>query len=259
MQKANSNAVDHRALLKLVISARRDSSLSRREFFSHLRNKHWPLLREHPDVLSLIEGYVQNHTVLQDEQSGLAAPYRVAADRDSVIELWFDGFEGLRRLMAAPNYLKSVRPDEAVFNDLASNIVLPSEELVLFAAVGGGRCKRFDFLKRASGANSHAFRTILYAHDEELALDPSYTALVDMHIQNLVVSGDVDRGFGETSFDAVRELRAPSFAVLSFIADRFRSAELDTVIDADCSFSVWATEFPMHVGCSKAARERFAR
>jgi hypothetical protein len=139
-----------------------------------------------------LSGYVQNHTVPPEQGFELAAPYTIATERDSVIELKFDGIAGIERLLAIPSYQQHVRPDEASFNDLPHNI------MVLTEAAG-----------------------IFHAH---------------------VVGPANDDGFGKGSFDYVRELWAISFDALSAVASR---SFLESA-DGEKSFSVFATEFPMH-------------
>lgn len=78
-------------MLKMIITCRRNPAMSRPEFFDHLRNVHWPLIQQYPDVLAAVPGYVQNHSVLPEPGFELSAPYRIAAERDSVIELKFEG------------------------------------------------------------------------------------------------------------------------------------------------------------------------
>jgi hypothetical protein len=52
----------------------------------------------------------------------------------------------------------------------------------------------------------------------------------------------MNAGFGEGAFDAVREVWATSFAALSLVANRSAA----DYADPETSFSVFATEFPMH-------------
>jgi hypothetical protein len=65
---------------------------------------------------------------------------------------------------------------------------------------------------------------------------------VDRHADNIVATAEMNAGFGEGAFDAVREVWATSFAALSHVADRSAA----DYADPEKSFSVFATEFPMH-------------
>ncbi len=56
-----------RSVLKMIITCRRNPTMSRPEFFHHLRNIHWPLIQRYPDVLAAVPGYVQNHSVLPEQ------------------------------------------------------------------------------------------------------------------------------------------------------------------------------------------------
>ena len=86
------------------------------------------------------------------------------------------------------------------------------------------------------------FHAKLASHSQALALDPIYTAHVDRHVDNVVATAEMNAGFGEGAFDAVREVWATSFAALSLVANRSAA----DYADPETSFSVFAIEFPMH-------------
>jgi len=115
-------------------------------------------------------------------------------------------------------------------------------EQTVFRAPQAGRCKRFDFLRRSSAMDASTFLAKLGNHSQALALDPAYTAHIDRHVDNIVATAEMDAGFGEGAFDSVREVWATSFAALSLVADRSAA----DYADPERSFSVFATEFPMH-------------
>jgi EthD domain len=229
-------------MLKMMITCRRNPSLSRRQFFHHLRHVHWPLIQRYPDVLDALPGYMQNHSVLPEAGFELSAPFKIATERDSVIALAFEGVEGIHRLLCAPDYQQHIRPDEARFNDLPHNIMVLTEASTAFRASSVGRCKRFDFIRRSPDTDAATFRAALEKHSRTLVLDPLYTAHIDRHVDNFVAAAAMDAGFGAGEFDVVREIWAASFAALSAMAGR---AALNCA-DAEGSFSVFATEFLMH-------------
>ena len=229
-------------MLKMMITCRRNPSMSRAQFFHHLRHVHWPLIQRYPDVADAVPGYVQNHTVLPEPGVELSAPFKLAVERDSVIELAFDGVAGIHRLLSVPAYMQHVRPDEARFNDLAHNIMVLANVSSVFRLPSVGRCKRFDFIRRSSAIDAATFRAKLDNHSQALALDPIYTAHVDRHVDNIVATAEMNAGFGEGAFDAVREVWATSFAALARVANRSAA----DYADPEKSFSVFATEFPIH-------------
>ena len=226
----------------MIITCRRNPAMSRAEFFHHLRHVHWPLIQRHPEVLAALPAYVQNHSVLPDRGFDLAAPHRVADERDSVIELWFDGMEGIDRLLSIPSYMQYVRPDEAAFNDLAHNIMLLTEATLVFRALSVGRCKRFDFIRRSAGTDAASFAAKVKDQARTLALDPLYAGHIDRHVENFPMASKDGSGFGEGAFDCVREVWASSFDALSATAPLAVIESADT----ESSFSVFATEFPIH-------------
>jgi hypothetical protein len=228
-------------VLKMIITCQRNPAMSRLEFFDHLRNVHWPLIERYPDVLVAVPGYVQNHSVLPEHDFAPLAPHKIAVERDSVIELEFDGIAAIERLLDIPSYQRHVRPDEARFNDLPHNIMVLTEASNVFRAPAVGRCKRFDFIRRAPETEASTFGAEIKRQSAALALDPMYTAHIDRHVDNTVVGPATDGGFGKGLFDCVREVWATSFDALSAVARRTRLEGAD----ANISLSVFATEFPM--------------
>ena len=123
-----------------------------------------------------------------------------------MIELWFDGMEGIDRLLSIPSYLQYVRPDEAAFNDLAHNIMLLTQATTVFRAPSIGRCKRFDFIRRSKGADADAFAVKVKDQARALALDPLYTGQIDRHVENFPVASKDGGGFGEGDSTRARGL-----------------------------------------------------
>ncbi len=149
---------------------------------------------------------------------------------------------GIHQLLSVPAYMQHIRPDEAHFNDLARNIMVLANPSTVFRAPLVGRCKRFDFIRRSPAMDASTFLAKLGNHSQALALDPIYAAHVDRHADNIVATAEMNAGFGEGAFDAVREVWATSFAALSHVANRSAA----DYADAEKSFSVFATEFPTH-------------
>lgn len=231
--------------MKMIICAKRNPALSRPEFFNHLRHVHWPLVRDNRAVAGAIDGYIQNHALGNSLLGADVAPCRIAADRDSVIELFFDGEAGLQRLLEVPEYLELVRPDEAYFNDLPRNIMVKTQVETVFQTRDLGRCKRFDFLVKADGWRVSEFKSAVREDSSKLCLDPAYTALIDRHDLNWnidLAEEVVEQGFGHGSFDCVRELCALS---MTNFTHSMAFARLAPWVDANRSFSVFATEFVM--------------
>lgn len=170
------------------------------------------------------------------------APFEIAIERDSVIELKFNGIDGIDRLLSAPSYVQYIRPDEARFNDLPNNIMVLTEASLIFQTSSVGRCKRFDFIRRASRTDAPAFHAEVKQQSQSLAIDPLYIAHVDRHTDNVVATTGLDGGFGDGGFDLVREVWATNFAALSAMASR---SALDCA-DREMSFSVFATEIPIY-------------
>lgn len=230
--------------MKMIICARRNPALTREQFFHHLRHIHWPMVRDFPSVAASLRGYVQNHAHGDASPTGVAAPCRVETGRDSVIELHFDSDAGVARLVGTPEYIEHVRPDEARFNDLSSNIMVKCREEIVFATGRPGRCKRFDFLAMNQATGSGDFRKTLQAHATRLSLDPVHTAIIDCYAHNWPIGSEEpgSQGFGSGAFDCVRTIWAHSVEGLVMASTLGEAAPM---IDYAKSFSVFATEFTM--------------
>ncbi|MEL0250750.1 MAG: EthD domain-containing protein [Novosphingobium sp.] len=234
----------------MIITARRNPAMSRRDFHHHLRHVHWPLIQSLPRVEQALGGYVQNHALGPDSPVEAEPAIPVATDRDSVIELFFDNEAALGHLAAIPEYLAQVRPDEAYFNDLPHNMMVQTAPEIVFTAARTGRCKRFDFLARAAGVDAQDFVERIRACGRDLALDPLYTGQIDRLVHN-IVGAKGGAGFGAGSFDCVVESWASTFTSLSGVAARHYAIE---GVDKLQSFTVYATEFVMIEPASPQAK-----
>jgi EthD domain-containing protein len=110
--------------VKIVAFLRRKEGLTREQFFTHWEHVHAPIFLGVPDIDAHVTKYVQNHVI--EEFTG------VMGDRfDGVVEI------GLARIEDVPlvfrqSYLDIVRPDEERFVDLASMIVVVTDEVLLY-------------------------------------------------------------------------------------------------------------------------------
>lgn len=231
-------------MLKMMLSSCRHPSFTRDRFFQYLRDTHAPLVLRTPELLKYLRCYVQNHTVLPEDGVTAKTFYRRASERDSVIELWFDGHEGLANAMNEPRYLELIRPDEAKFNDLTKLVGALTVEKPVFDGPRP-RFKAFDFIKRRPGIALEEFVEKWDQHGNRLAADPQYRGLVAKRTHNLAVHNVSDAFAPAPAFDAVAELWIDDFSVLDrLLAGGFSSEE--DFVDPVASFSVLATEVPIY-------------
>jgi hypothetical protein len=242
-------------MLKVMLCSRRHPSMTRSQFFRYLQETHAPLVLGVPEFLKYLRRYVQNHTLLAEDGVMVSTQYHRASDRDSVIELWFDDSKSLAAAMGEPRYMELVRPDEARFNDLTKLIVLMTEEEVIFDG-SEGRLKVFDFIKRRDGINRDEFLEKWSRHGSRLAADAQYRDLIAKRIQNSALPNDGDAFAAAAAYDGVAELWVSSFEVLARLqGSRFRGCE-EEFADAEASFSILATEVPIHDAVSAVAVSR---
>ena len=101
-------------MLKMTILLRRRSDMSHEEFVAYHRNNHGPLFSSLAEVKQYVRHYVQCHAT-GDQLMGLPDN-----KIDGSTELWFDDLAGMSALFGSANYIKIIRPDEAMFLDLAA-------------------------------------------------------------------------------------------------------------------------------------------
>jgi hypothetical protein len=232
-------------MLKVMLCARRHPSMTRPEFYDYLRNKHAPLVKSVPVTVTALLRYNQNHLRAAEDGVTAATLYRRAEERDSVIELCFESLATMDALTHDPDYLATIRPDEARFNDLSSLIVVLTTETPVFgAAADAGPWKAIDFVKRRAGLTREAFVEAWRGYGAELAEDAAYRAVVNRRVHDVALQGDAS-GFSEAAaFDGVAESWVRDFEQYGALTERLRRAE-HAFIDPDASFSVFAQQVPI--------------
>lgn len=98
-------------MIKLLIVVKRNPSLSLDQFREHLSTQHARLIRACPATHKYLRKYVQSYSLpvgFGDQE----APF------DGAAELYFDDVGGMNAFFSDPDYLESVRPDEARFADV---------------------------------------------------------------------------------------------------------------------------------------------
>ncbi len=98
-------------MIKFTILLRRNPPLSHDAFVAYHRERHAPLFRDLPEVRQHVRRYVQCHTI------AASLPGLPPSSFDGITELWFDDAAGLAAVFTAPDYMRSIRPDEAKFLD----------------------------------------------------------------------------------------------------------------------------------------------
>lgn len=237
-------------MIRIVIAASRNPALSRMEFFDHLRNVHWPLVRGAGTVLPYLKHYTQNHVIQPVDGLEMQTPFPLFA-RDSVIELGFDSIDSLAEMSALPEYRDVIRPDEARFNDLPNIIATPCAIEPVFHGGSQGRVTRFDFLNRAPGSSLCEFKAWLAETGRTLSLDPLYRSFVEQRIHYLALNRE-ERGTArqdgwsaDQGFDAIVATRACDMTLLRQAEIYFPGRAIGHV-DAATSRSLVAANFLMH-------------
>lgn len=233
-------------MLKIVLCSRRHPRMTRPEFFAHLTAVHAPLVLGAADFLPYLQRYVQNHAILPEDGTEPPPSYRHAAERDSVIELWFESVEMLQEAMRVPQYLSIIRPDEGRFNDLDRLVAVPTHGVTVFSGPEAPPWKLFDFLVKREGMDRETFLGRWREDAMRLAADDSYRTRVRKRVHNVPLVHRNDDFAIASPYDGVTELWLDQLTDLdSFTPSSYRSGE-SQFVDASRSFSVIAKEVPVH-------------
>lgn len=240
-------------MIKIILMAKRDPAMGRIEFFDYLAHRHAPLVRSVPEFCHFLQRYVQNHTRLPEEGADFATTFRRATERDSVIELWFDDGESLRRGLSLPRYMEVIRPDEARFNDLATLLLVATREVGQLPAQDVSTpFKVFDVLRRRADLDRTTFLERWQSHLALLASRPAYRRLARKVVLNGVMP-DEDNPFGvPAEVDGIMETWTGSFEDAGQLAalmssDQEVAASLAGLVDAETCMSLLALEHPVQL------------
>lgn len=107
-------------MIKLVISFKRNKSMSQQEFRDYRSQVHAPLLLAIPEA-SLIRKFVVSYPLLETDGT--------EPQSDAMVEAWFDNKHDLDSLYASENFLRKVDPDHINFIDLSSVGRMVTEEI----------------------------------------------------------------------------------------------------------------------------------
>jgi hypothetical protein len=236
--------ISTRSMLKMVLCSRRHPSMTRAQFFAYLTDVHAPLVLGVPEFLPYLRRYVQNHALLAEDGAKPPPSYRHAAERDSVIELFFESAEKLHEAMQVPQYVDTIRPDEGRFNDLSKLIALPTEEDTVFTdREAAPAWKMFDFLTKRADLSRDTFLVRWRRDADRLAQNAGYRALVRRRTHNVPLAARPEDFARAAHYDGVTEIWLNDLGQLGEVGNR--SGEADFV-DAEHSFSVIAREVPIH-------------
>jgi uncharacterized protein (TIGR02118 family) len=104
-------------VIKLTCLVKRNPSLTADEFAEHWRTTHADLMR------SLDPRYVKRYVQrVPFQMPGLPGEY------DGVAEQWFDSLEDFLAMIADPDYLARVRPDEEYLLDMSAIVCVLTED-----------------------------------------------------------------------------------------------------------------------------------
>src|SRR6195256_1776480 len=104
-------------MLKLIIAVRRHPTFTRTQFFEYHKNQPTSVFFAVPEFMRHLEKYVQNHAPAGEEGNGVKHIYRLAADRDVVVPIWFKSLSAMTAAFNEPKYPTIIQPDERVFVD----------------------------------------------------------------------------------------------------------------------------------------------
>ena len=112
-------------MIKLTVLMKRNPALTLEQFVAHHREVNAPLFAALPVVRRHVRRYVLSHSVAD------ALPGFPPSGFDGYSELWFDDMAGFQAVGQDEEYLRTIRPDEERFMDLAGCRFLVTTERVV--------------------------------------------------------------------------------------------------------------------------------
>lgn len=194
-------------VIKIMLAVNRRPGMSREEFFQYLTGMHGPLVLSVPEFLRHLRKYVQN-LVLDGTHAAAASTIPAnTAERDAVIELWFDSVEALKPAFSEPRYGAIIRPDEEKFANQENLLVhLVTEETVCSSKGEAPRIKRFRFLRRKPGISREEFlRHWREVHTPLLKSGAVFASVVKKYVQNHRLPSETDPFGGAAVYDGIDE------------------------------------------------------
>jgi hypothetical protein len=119
-----SKETQNKSMVKLIILAKRNPSMTVEQFQYYLRYEHPKKVESIKATRKYIRRYEQSHTLMSEYTNG-NPPY------DAIVELWFDSIADKDKFYTDPDYVKMVRPDEFVFADVIHTDFILTEEVVI--------------------------------------------------------------------------------------------------------------------------------
>lgn len=142
-------------MIKTIAAIRRKPGMTQQEYFRYIRDVHGALAQTNPLT---IRRYVQSHVF--DSAYGAAADraYQAFFHRDSVTELYFDGFEAMMRTFTDPYVRDVVGPDGAHFNDLSTSLAILARDIEIgVSQPGSAPVKVMHFLRKPAALAPEKF------------------------------------------------------------------------------------------------------
>lgn len=220
-QSGTPAPVTHRNI-KLIEVVGRRPDLTHAEFIKHLSTTHLEVVDRVPEFRDRVRQYMQNHLFVDSGDLPVIEGIPIAFSTDSVIEVWWDSVDDIRRSFEEPRYMEVVRPDELSFGDVAGAWGLTTHDTVVMERKNfTGLIKIFAFLKRSDGiSHSEFLGRWRGAREGRLMAARAFRSHVGRFVENEVAQDPADRLPGMKDYDLVAELWFESLQqVAEFAAD----------------------------------------
>jgi quinohemoprotein ethanol dehydrogenase len=209
--------------IKLIELVGRRSDLTHLEFLEHLSTTHLKVVDRVPEFRDRVRQYMQNHLFVDPGDLSGIKDLRISFNADSIIEVWWDSVDDIRRAFDEPRYKAVVRPDELSFGDVAGAWGLTTHDTVVMDRKDlTGPMKIFVFLRRTDNiSHSEFLRRWRNAPRHRLMAARAFRSYVGRFIENEVAQDPHDRLPGMKDYDLVAEMWFPSLQeIAKFAVDR---------------------------------------
>ena len=193
----------------------------------YLEHNHAPLALSVPLISRKMQLYTMNHVV--EAAAGDCCLYPPIERIATVVEHGLGGWQSLEQIMADPEYVTRIRPDEEymvthIMDGWPQFIAITAEQPV-FTSDTPGDLRMLDFVRRPAGLARETFLTELQADAAWAVANRRYRSGAAKRVHSIAVAASAPIGLEGEAFDAVIEVWIAATEELESLVDEQRQRQ----------------------------------
>ena len=211
------------ALIKDFLLVRSPAEISLEITQGYLELNHAPLALSVPLISQKMQLYTMNHVAAVAGECCLYQPIQRMA---TVVEHGLGGWHSLEQIMADPQYVARIRPDEEYMvthiMDGWPQFVAVTDVHPVFSSDARTELRMFDFVRRPVGLAREEFLSGLAADASWAATNRHYRSGIAKRVHSVAMAASAPIGLEGEAFDAVIEVWIADAAELASLMDEQR-------------------------------------